>query len=209
MKRIRNKQKSKKKGAHVSPWLLEQIKPNAAGIDCGAEEHYVAVPPDRDPNPVQSFKTFTGDLNRLADWLTACGVTSVAMESTGVYWIPLFEILEARGMEVLLVNARHVKNVPGRKTDVSDAEWLQVLHTVGLLRGGFRPEPEIVSLRAYLRHRETMVQTSATHVHRMQKALIEMNVQLPVVVSDITGVTGMKIVRDIVHFRPQAESRDV
>lgn len=182
----------------LSPSVLERINPNAAGIDCGSAEHFVAVPPDRDPTPVRSFQTFTGDLYRLADWLTACRVTSVAMEATGVYWIPLYEILEARGFEVLLVNARHVKNVPGRKSDVSDCEWLRDLHTVGLLRGSFRPTDAIVALRAYLRHRETLVQSAGTHVQRMQKALIQMNLQLPLVVSDITGVTGLRILRDLV-----------
>ena len=142
---------------------------NAAGIDGGAEAHYVAVPPDRDPTPVRAFKTFTADRHRLADWLTACGVTTVAMESTGVYWIPLYEILEARGLDVVLVNARHLKNVPGRKTDVVDCQWLQELHAVGLLRGSFRPTAAIAALRAYLRHRETLVQGAATHVPRMQK----------------------------------------
>jgi transposase len=116
----------------VSPTVLDRINPNVAGIDCGAAEHFVAVPPDRDATPVQSFTTFTNDLLRLADWLTACGVRSVAMEATGVYWIPVYEILEARGFEVLLVNARHLKNVPGRKSDVSDCEWIRELHTVGL-----------------------------------------------------------------------------
>jgi transposase len=177
---------------------LDRINPNAAGVDCGSAEHFVAVPPDRDPTPVQSFQTFTGDLYRLADWLTACRVTTVAMEATGVYWIPLYDILEARGFEVLLVNARHVKNVPGRKSDVSDCEWLRDLHSVGLLRGSFRPTDAIVALRAYLRHRETLVQSAGTHVQRMQKALIQMNLQLPLVVSDITGVTGLRILRDIV-----------
>jgi transposase len=182
----------------VSPSVLERINANAAGIDCGSAEHFVAVPPDRDPTPVRSFQTFTADLYRLADWLRACGVTSVAMEATGVYWIPLYEILEARGFQVLLVNARHVKNVPGRKSDVTDCEWLRDLHSVGLLRGSFRPTDAIVALRAYLRHRETLVQSAGTHVQRMQKALIQMNLQLPLVVSDITGVTGLRILRDIV-----------
>ena len=161
-------------------------------------------PPDRDAAPVRSFTTFTTDLHRLADWLTACGVTTVAMESTGVYWIPLYEILEARGLDVVLVNARHVKNVPGRKTDVVDCQWLQELHSVGLLRGSFRPTAAIAALRAYLRHRETLVQSAATHVQRMQKALVQMNLQLPVVISDITGVTGLRILRDIVagQYRP-------
>src|SRR5215212_537039 len=128
--------------------VLDHINPNAAGIDCGSAEHYVAVPPDRDATAIRSFPTFTGDLHRLADWLTACGVTHVAMEATGVYWIPIFEILEARGFTVSLVNARHVKNVPGRKSDVSDCEWLRDLHILGLLRGSFRPVDAIVALRA-------------------------------------------------------------
>ena len=183
------------------PSLLERMSPNAAGVDCGSEAHYVAVPPDRDATPVRSFTTFTTDLHRLADWLTACGVTTVAMESTGVYWIPLYEILEARGLDVVLVNARHVKNVPGRKTDVVDCQWIQELHSVGLLRGSFRPTAAIAALRAYLRHRETLVQSAATHVQRMQKALVQMNLQLPVVISDITGVTGLRILRDIVAGR--------
>src|SRR5438094_6903878 len=180
------------------PSLLERLNPNAAGIDCGSAMHYVAVAPDRDATPVRAFTTFTTDLHRLADWLTACGVTTVAMESTGVYWIPLYEILEAQGLDVVLVNARHVKNVPGRKTDVVDCQWLQELHSVGLLRGSFRPTAAIAALRAYLRHRETLVQSATTHVQRMQKALVQMNLQLPIVISDITGVTGLRIVRDII-----------
>jgi len=183
------------------PSRLERLSPNAAGVDCGSAAHSVAVPPDRDASPVRSFTTFTTDLHRLADWLTACGVTTVAMESTGVYWIPLYEILEARGLDVVLVNARHVKNVPGRKTDVVDCQWIQELHSVGLLRGSFRPTAAIAALRAYLRHRETLVQSAATHAQRMQKALVQMNLQLPVVISDITGVTGLRIVRDIVAGR--------
>lgn len=185
----------------AGPSLLERINPNAAGIDCGSTEHYVAVPADRDPTPVRAFQTFTADLHRLADWLTACGVTTVAIESTGVYWIPLYDILEARGLDVVLVNAQHVKNVPGRKTDVVDCQWLQQLHSVGLLRGSFRPTAAIAALRAYLRHRETLVQSAATHVQRMQKALLQMNLQLPTVLSDLSGLTGLRIVRDIVAGR--------
>ena len=196
----------------VSPTVFERLNPNVAGIDCGSAEHFVAVPPDRDPTPVQSFTTFTSDLLRLADWLTACGVRSVAMEATGVYWIPVYEILEARGFEVLLVNARHLKNVPGRKSDVSDCEWIRELHSVGLLRGSFRPSDAIVALRAYLRHRQTLIESAGTYIQRMQKALVQMNLQLPLVVSDITGVTGLRILRDIVagHRDPHqlAEHRD-
>jgi transposase len=192
--------------------VLERITPDVAGIDCGATAHYVAVPPDRDAQPVQSFPTFTADLQRLAEWLTACRVTSVAMEATGVYWIPIYELLEARGFEVWLVNARHLKNVPGRKSDVSDCEWIRELHSVGLLRGSFRPTAEIVALRAYLRHRQTLIESAGIYTQRMQKALVQMNVLLPMVVSDVTGVTGMRILRAIVAGErdPQrlAEHRD-
>ena len=177
---------------------LSTIHSNAAGIDVGATFHVVAVPGDRDDRPVRTFRTFSGDLHQLADWLTAVGITTVAMESTGVYWIPVFELLETRGVEVLLVNARHVKHVPGRKTDVNDAQWLQQLHQYGLLRGSFRPREELVGLRAYLRHRERLVEYGAAHVQHMQKALMQMNVQLHHVVTDITGVTGMRILRAIV-----------
>jgi transposase len=193
-----NRRRYRPSKSRVSPSLLERIQPNAAGIDCGAAEHYVAVPPDRDPNPVQSFKTFTSDLYRLAEWLTACGVTTVAMEATGVYWILVYEILEARGFDVQLVNAQHVKNVAGRKSDVSDCEWLRDLHSVGLLRGSFRPTDGIVALRAYLRHRQTLLESAGMYIQRMQKALVHMNLQLPVVISDITGVTGLRILRDLV-----------
>jgi len=184
--------------SRTSNSALSRINPNAAGIDCGSSEHYVAVPTDRDAAPVQSFSTFTGDLQRLADWLKGCGVTHVAMESTGVYWIPVFEILEARGFVVSLVNARHVKNVPGRKSDVLDCEWLRDLHMMGLLRGSFRPTDDLIPLRAYLRHRTGLVESAGEQVQRMQKALVQMNVQLPLVVSDIMGKTGQLILRDIV-----------
>jgi transposase len=213
MKKRPQRRRPWKQPASASPSLLERINPNAAGIDCGSAAHYVAVPADRDPTPVRAFPTFTADLHRLADWLTACGVTTVAMESTGVYWIPLYEILEARGLAVVLVNARHVKNVPGRKSDVVDCQWLQELHSVGLLRGSFRPPAAIAALRALLRHRETLGQSAATHVHRMQKALVEMNLQLPLVLTDITGVTGLRIIRDIVAGQTDphalAQHRDV
>jgi transposase len=171
---------------------------DAAGIDVGATFHVVAIPPSRDAEPVRTFRTFSGDLNRLAEWLIGAGITTVAMESTGVYWIPVFELLEARGLEVLLVNARDVKHVPGRKTDVNDAQWLQQLHQYGLLRGSFRPRDGVVQLRAYLRHRERLVDHAAAQIQRMQKALMQMNVQLHHVVSDITGLTGLRIVRAIV-----------
>jgi transposase len=177
---------------------LSTINPDAAGLDVGATFHVVAVPGDRDEQPVRTFRTFSGDLHQLAEWLRAVGITTVAMESTGVYWIPVFEVLEAHGFEVLLVNARDVKHVPGRKTDVNDAQWLQRLHQHGLLRGSFRPRDGVVQLRAYLRHRERLVDYAAAHIQHMQKALMQMNVQLHHVVTDITGVTGMRIIRAIV-----------
>lgn len=195
---MRHNRRPSRPPARRSPTVLTCLNPDVAGIDCGAAHHYVAVPPDRDPQPVQSFSTFTDGLQRLADWLTACRVTSVAMEATGVYWIPIYELLEARGFEVLLVNARHLKNVPGRKSDVTDAEWIRDLHSVGLLRGSFRPSAAIVALRAYLRHRQTLVESAGIYTQRMQKALVQMNLQLTQVVSDITGVTGLRILRDIV-----------
>ncbi|MGQ0615053.1 MAG: IS110 family transposase [Planctomycetaceae bacterium] len=176
---------------------LPIIHRHAAAIDIGSRFHVVAVPPDADGEPVRTFLSFTGDLHRLADWLAGAHITTVAMESTSVYWIPVFEILEARGFEVLLVNARDARNVPGRKTDVNDAQWLQRLHQHGLLRGSFRPHESIAALRAYLRHRERLVEYAASHVQHMQKSLMQMNVQLHHVVSDITGMTGMRIIRSI------------
>jgi transposase len=185
---------------------LSTIHPDAAGLDVGATFHVVAVAADRDEQPVRTFRTFSGDLHRLADWLQAVGITTVAMESTGVYWIPVFEILEARGLEVLLVNARDVKHVPGRKSDVNDAQWLQQLHQYGLLRGSFRPRDAVVRLRAYLRHRERLVEYAASHIQHMQKALMQMNVQLHHVVTDITGVTGMRIIRAMVSGIQEPEA---
>ena len=187
-----------KKTRGTSSGRLSTINPDAAGIDIGSTFHVVAVPSDRDERPVRTFRTFSGDLHQLADWLHAVGITTVAMESTGVYWIPVFEMLEARGFEVLLVNARDVKHVPGRKTDVNDAQWLQQLHQHGLLRGSFRPRDGVVRLRAYLRHRERLVDYAASHVQHMQKALMQMNVQLHHAVTDITGATGLRIIRAII-----------
>lgn len=171
---------------------------NAAGIDIGSESHWVAVPEDRDEKPVREFRSFTQDLYALADWLVACGIETVAMESTGVYWIPLYEILETRGFEVLLVNARHVKGVPGRKSDILDCQWIQQLHTFGLLRGSFRPDAPIAALRSLVRHRDQLVEAAASYVQRMQKALVLMNLPLHNVISDVTGATGIAILRDIV-----------
>ncbi|HWB44703.1 MAG TPA: IS110 family transposase [Hyphomicrobiaceae bacterium] len=177
---------------------LPVVRPNAAGIDIGSRGHWVAVPAERDREPVRPFGSFTADLHRLADWLKSCGIETVAMESTGVFWIPLYDVLEERGFEVLLVNAAHLKNVPGRKSDVKDCQWIQRLHSFGLLRGSFRPPAEILELRAYMRQRERLIQDAARHVQHMQKALVEMNLQIHHVVSDLTGVTGLAIVRAIV-----------
>lgn len=177
---------------------LPLVHPHAAGLDIGAAEIWAAVPPGSDPQPVRAFATFTPDLLALADWLAACGVTSVALESTGVYWIPIYELLEARGFEVYLVNARHLKAVPGRKSDVQDCQWIQRLHSYGLLSASFRPEAEMVVLRAYLRQRASLIEHRAAHIQHMQKALTQMNVQLTQVLKDITGVTGMQIIRAIV-----------
>jgi transposase len=185
--------------AHAAlPTHLQHLNLNAAAVDVGATSHFVAVPPGRDTPDVREFATFTADLYRLADWLQACQVDTVVMESTGVYWIPLFEILEERGFTVLLVDARHVKNVSGRKSDVLDCQWLQELHTYGLLQGAFRPAEEIAVLRSYLRQRATLIRYAAAHVQHMQKALQQMNVLLHQVVRDITGLTGMTIIRAIV-----------
>jgi transposase len=176
---------------------LEVMHPNAAGIDVGNSTHYVAVRPDRDTEPVRRFDCFTADLHRLADWLLQCGVTTVAMQSTGVYWIPLYEILEARGLEVYLVNARHTKNLPGRKSDVQESQWLLKLHTYGLLRNSFHPSAEIRVVRTYWRQRGDHVRAVSTCIQRMQKALTQMNVQLANVISDLSGWTGQRIVRTI------------
>src|ERR1700760_865227 len=177
---------------------LATIHPAAAAIDIGATMHVAAVGPDRNAEPVRTFQTFTDDLHRLADWFARCGIKTIVMESTGVYWIPVFEILEQRGFEVMVVNARDAKHVPGRKTDVSDAQWLQRLHEYGLLRASFRPQMEIAGLRAYLRQRERLLDYAAAHIQHMQKAMMQMNLQLHHVVTDVTGLTGMAIIRAIV-----------
>ncbi len=177
---------------------LEQINFNAAGIDIGADSHWVCVPADRDEESVRRFACFTADLQSLADWLQHCGVETVAMESTGVYWIPVFQVLETRGFEVKLVNAHSLKTVPGRKSDVLDCQWIQQLHTYGLLSGSFRPDDQVCGLRSYIRQRDNLIKSGTTHIQRMQKALTEMNVQLHRVIRDITGTTGMAIIQAIV-----------
>jgi len=192
---------------------LPIIHDRAAGIDIGSRFHVVAVPPDLCDEPVQTFQAFTADLERMADWLISIGIKTVAMESTGVYWVPVYEVLESRGLDVIVANAREVRSVPGRKSDISDAQWLQRLHACGLLRASFRPGRDIAALRAYLRLRERHLDYAAAHIQHMQKALTFMNLQLHHVVSDVTGVTGLKIIRAIVAGErdPQllARMRDV
>ena len=196
------------------PSEFERININAAGIDIGAQKHYVAVPKGRDPQKrdVRHFDTFTTDLYTLADWLEQCNIDTVAMESTGVYWIPLFEILEQKGFEVRLVNPRSIKHAPGRKSDVVDCQWIQQLHAFGLLTSAFRPDDQIGVLRAYHRQRTMLVNHAATHIQHMQKALEQMNLKLTYVLSDITGTTGMKIIRSILsgerNPKKLAEHRD-
>jgi transposase len=194
------------------PAELKQVNLNAAGIDIGATVHFVCVPEGRDPQPVRSFGAFTADLEAIADWLTQCGVTTVAMEATGVYWIPLFELLERRGFEVKLVEPSRLKHVPGRKSDVLDCQWIQQLHTFGLLCGSFRPEDSICVLRSFVRQRQTAVRSASRCVQHMQKALTQMNLKLQHVLSDITGVTGMAILNAILAGerdpRRLAELRD-
>jgi transposase len=198
----KKQQKKRRKGMCLEDRPI--LEKNAAGVDIGAREMFVAVPPDRDARPVQIFDSFTEDLHRLADWLVACGITTVAMESTGVYWIPLYDILEARGLKPCLVNARHMKNVPGRRTDWHECQWLQYLHSVGLLRGGFRPEADVCAVRVLIRHRTELVQSASQHVQHMHKALTQMNLQIHHVISDITGLTGLAIVDAILDGQRNA-----
>lgn len=201
-----------KKPKIVKLEALKQINLNAAGLDIGAAEIWVAVPEGRVPESVRVFETFTVDLHALADWLEACEVNTVAMESTGIYWIPVYQILEARGFELFLVNARHIQNVPGKKTDILDCQWILQLHTYGLLQASFIPDQEMRALRSLVRHRENLIRYRASHILHMQKALHLMNLQLTNVISDITGVTGMKIIRSILggNHDPQdlAQYRD-
>lgn len=192
--------RTRKKYRTMDTSLLQQLNINAAGIDIGSECHYVAVPPGRDPEgqDVRHFSTFTADLHTIADWLHVCGIDTVAMESTGIYWIALFEVLESRGFDVRLVNPRAIKNAPGRKTDVLDCQWIQQLHTYGLLQSAFRPQQQICELRAYMRQRAMLIAYAAQHVQHMQKALEQMNIKLDQVLNDITGLTGMNIIRAII-----------
>jgi transposase len=177
---------------------LQVVHPKAAGIDVGNEEHWVAVPPDLDPEPVRSFGCFTRDLEEMADWLVRCGIETVAMQSTGVYWIALYDILAERGIRVFVVNAKDTKNLPGRKTDIQECQWLLKLHAYGLLRNSFRPEEEILVMRTYWRQRQQHIGDASRCIQHMQKALTQMNVQLANVISDISGTTGQAIVKAIV-----------
>ena len=193
----KSKQKRKRKGMTLEDRPL--LEPNAAGIDIGAREIFVAVPADRDENPVRVFPTFTADLEEMARWLLSCGITTVAMESTGVYWIPLYDVLERHGVTPCLVNARNMKNVPGRRTDWHECQWLQFLHSVGLLRAAFRPDGEVCAVRSLMRHRSDLVQIAAQHIQHIQKSLTQMNLQIHHVISEITGVTGLAIVDAIIE----------
>ena len=184
---VRNRSTNKAKPA------MSLVHPNAAAIDIGATMHMAAVSADRTPEPVRSFGTFTADLHRLVDWFTECGVETVVMESTGVYWIPIFELLDTRGFAVFVVNARDAKHVPGRKTDVSDAQWLQRLHSYGLLSTSFRPKGRIAELRSYVRQRERLLEYAASHIQHMQKALMEMNLQVHHVVADISDLIRQRL----------------
>jgi transposase len=193
MKKTRSLQKAPK-----SDWkALEIVHPDAAGIDIGSHEHWVAISPDKDEQPVRSFECFTADVERMADWLISRGVGSVAMQSTGVYWMPVFEILQQRGVEVYLVNARHTKNLPGRKSDIAECQWLLKLHTFGLLNNSFQPSDAVRAMRTLWRHRSGLIVQASSAVQRMQKALIEMNIQLSNVLSDLSGVSGMAILAAI------------
>lgn len=200
----------------------DEVFPNAAGIDVGASSHWVAVPHQHAQQPVREFGAMTDDLHALADWLIGCGVDTVALESTGVYWIPLYEVLEQRGLKVWLVDARQVKFVPGRKSDVQDCQWLQKLMSLGLLRAAFRPGNEVCVVRAVARQREVLLTEQASWVQRMQKVLVQMNIQLSEVLSDVMGATGQAIIRAIVagerdpavlaryrHGRVKASAQDI
>ena len=198
-----NKEKSGKRQQAQQPkvdWkALEIVHPDAAGIDIGGSEHWVAISPDRHEQPVRSFGWFTADLEQMAAWWIARGVRSVAMQSTGVYWMPVYEILQQRGLEVYLVNARHTKNLPGRKSDIAECQWVLKLHTFGLLNNSFQPSDEIRTVRTLWRHRAGLVGQASSAIQRMQKALIEMNIQLSTVLSDLSGVSGMAIVQAILE----------
>jgi transposase len=193
-----NSKKQKNQEGQSSSSSLPILFPDTAGIDIGSKSHFVAVPSELGNNPVREFSTFTADLHKMVKWLKECKIKTIIMESTGVYWIPAFELLESSGFDVKLVNARHIKNVSAHKTDVLDCQWLQQLGTFGLVKGAFRPADAILPLRAYLRQREMLIKNASTQILHMQKALSQMNLQLHNVISDITGTTGLAIIRAIV-----------
>ena len=174
------------------------FQPNAAGIDIGAREIYVAVPADRDDHPVRKCETFTSDLHQMAEWLVSCGITTAAMESTGVYWIPVYDVLEQHGIQPCLVNPRNMKNVPGKRTDFHECQWIQHLHSLGLLHSAFRPDADVCAVRSLMRHRNDLVTMASEHIQHMQKALTQMNVQFQHVISDLTGLTGLAVLDAIV-----------
>lgn len=198
MGKERPKGERKKSVRKAVDWkALEVVHPDAAGIDVGGSEHWVAISPDRDAEPVRCFGCFTADIREMAGWLEEKGVRSVALQSTGVYWMPVLEVLEQHGLEVYLVNARHTKNLPGRKSDVQECQWLLKLHTFGLLNNSFQPSDEIRAARSLWRQRGNLISAGSSSIHRMQKALTEMNIQLSTVLSDLSGISGMKILRAI------------
>ena len=193
----RKQRREMQRKIHSEDLSLEVMNPDAAGIDIGNEAHYVAVPSNRSSEPVRRFACTTAELKVMADWLKLCRIRTVAMQSTGVYWIAVYDILEAAGLEVYLVNARETKNLPGRKSDVQESQWLMKLHTYGLLRNSFRPPQEIRTLRTYWRQRNDLVRAAGRHIHRIQKALTQMNVQLANILTDISGMTGQAIIKAI------------
>lgn len=186
-----------RKGSKTKP-VVRECQPDAAGCDIGAREIFVAVPADRDANPVRHCGTFTGELNKMAEWLVQNKIKTVAMESTGVYWIPVYDVFEKHGLEVRLVNPRNMKNVPGKRTDYHECQWIQYLHSMGLLAGAFRPDAEVRAVRILTRHRNDLVDMASQHVQHIQKALTQMNVQFQHVISDITGLTGLAILDAII-----------
>lgn len=186
-----------RKGSKTKP-VERECQPGAAGCDIGAREIFVAVPADRDENSVRQCGTFTGELREMAEWLVRCGIKTVAMESTGVYWIPVYDVFEKHGLEVRLVNPRNMKNVPGKRTDFHECQWIQYLHSMGLFQGAFRPDADVRAVRTLMRHRGDLVDMASQHVQHMQKALTQMNVQFQHVISDITGLTGLAILDAIV-----------
>lgn len=199
---MRKKTRGKQKRAarkQVDWKALDIVHPDAAGIDVGGSEHWVAISPDRDAEPVRRFECFTADLREMASWLVEKGVRSVAMQSTGVFWMPVFEVLEQYGLQVYLVNARHTKNVPGRKSDIQECQWLLKLHAFGLLNNSFQPSDEIRIARSLWRHRGNLVAEASSAIQRMQKVLVEMNLQLSNVLSDLSGVSGMSIIGAILE----------